>query len=288
MRRDDQRRGELVAGARPGDLLLGLGGQPAGLRAELGEDVLHAGEVGLGLGELLLGLAAAALVAADAGDLLEQRPALLGPQRERLVDHPLADEQEGVVGEVRRVEQVDEVAQPDPLAVQEVVVLARPVEPPAELQDAVVDRQQPVGVVEDEGHVGHPEGGPAVGAGEDDVLALAAPQRPALLAERPAQRVGQVALARPVRADDGADPGAELDHRPLGERLEAVEPERQEPGRRGHAGVVSRRPGRAASAAAISADFCERPSPVPRTRPPTATSTRKTFSWSGPVASMSR
>ena len=52
-------------------------------------------------------------MAADAGRLLEQRPALLGPQRERLVDHALADEQERVVGEVAGVEQVDEVAQPD-------------------------------------------------------------------------------------------------------------------------------------------------------------------------------
>ena len=85
---------------------------------------------------------------ADAGDLLEQRPALLRPQRQRLVDHALADEQERVVGEVRGVEQVDEVAQPDPLLVEQVVVLAGAVQPPAELQDLEVDRQQAVGVVE--------------------------------------------------------------------------------------------------------------------------------------------
>ena len=94
-------------------LLLGLRGQPPRLRPQLGEDVLDPGEVRLGLGQLLLGPAAPPLVAPDAGDLLEQRPPLLGPQRERLVDHALADEQERVVGEVRRVEQVDEVAQPD-------------------------------------------------------------------------------------------------------------------------------------------------------------------------------
>ena len=75
--------------------------EPPRLRPQLGEDVLDAGEVRLGLGQLLLGLAPAALVAPDAGDLLEQRPALLGPQRERLVDHALADEQERVLGEVR-------------------------------------------------------------------------------------------------------------------------------------------------------------------------------------------
>ena len=100
----------------PGGLLLGLGGQPAGLRPELAEDVLDAGQVGLGLDQLLLGPPPPSLVAADAGDLLEQRPALLRPEGEGLVDHALADEQEGVVGEVGRVEQVDEVAEPDPAA----------------------------------------------------------------------------------------------------------------------------------------------------------------------------
>ena len=285
---DDEGGSELVAGRRPGDLLLGLGGEPAGLRPELGEDVVDAGQVELGLGELLLGLPSPALVAAHAGDLLEQRPALLGSERERLVDHPLADEQEGVVGEVGRVEQVDEVAQADPLLVQQVVVLARPVQPATQLEDAVLDRQQPVAVVQDEGDVGHPDRGAPVGPGEDDVLALAAAQRPALLAEGPAERVGEVALARPVGADDRADPRPELDDRSFRKRLEAVEPQGEEPGRRRHAGAVSRRPGRAASAAAISADFCERPSPTPRTRPPTDTSTRKTFSWSGPIASTSR
>ena len=152
---EQERRGQLLAGVRAGRLLLGLGGEPARLRPELGEDVLDPGEVRLGLGELLLGLAPAPLVAADAGDLLEQRPPLLGPERERLVDHALADEQERVVGEVRRVEQVDEVAQPDPLLVEQVVVLAGAVQPAAELEDPEVDRQQAVGVVEDEGDVGH-------------------------------------------------------------------------------------------------------------------------------------
>ena len=206
-----QPSGQLVAGVRPAGLLLGLGGQPAGLRPELAQDVLDAGQVGLGLGQLLLGPAAAALMAANPGDLLEQRPAFLWPEGQRLVDHALADEQEGVVGEVGRVEQLDQVPQPDPTAIQQVVVLARPIQPPAELQDLVVDRQQAVGVVEDEADVGHAQGRSLVRAGEDDVLGLAAAQGPALLPERPAQAVGEVALARAVRSDDGADARPELD-----------------------------------------------------------------------------
>ena len=141
-----------------------------------------------------------------------------------------------------RVEQVDEVPEPDPLLVQEVVVLAAAVEPPAELQDRVVDRQQPVAVVEDERHVGHPERRALLGAGEDHVLRLAAAEGPALLAERPAQGIREVALARAVRPDDRADPGPELDDRPLRERLEALEPEGEETGGRASSPSAARGP----------------------------------------------
>ena len=167
-----QRARELVGGGLAGRLLLGLGGQPPGLRPELAEDVLGPGQVRLGLDELLLGTTSPALVAADPGHLLEQRPPLLGAQRQGLVDHALPDEQERVVGEVRGVEQVDQVAQPDPALVEEVVVLARAVQPAAELEHLEVDRQQPVGVVEDERDVRHALGGALVRAGPDDVLGL--------------------------------------------------------------------------------------------------------------------
>ena len=171
--REEQRADQLVGRGLARRLLLGLRREPAGLWPELAEDVLDPGEVRLRLDQLLLGAAAAALVAADAGDLLEQRPPFLGPQRERLIDHALADEQERVVGQVRRIEQVDEVAQPDPALVEQVVVLARAVEPPPELEDLEVDRQQAVGVVEDERDVGHPLRRALLRAGPDDVLRLA-------------------------------------------------------------------------------------------------------------------
>ena len=101
---EDDRRGELVTGREASRLLLGLDRQPSDLRSELGDDVLDPREVRLGLDELLLGPSATTLVAPDAGDLLEQRATFLGPEGEGLVDHPLADEQEGVVGEVRAIE----------------------------------------------------------------------------------------------------------------------------------------------------------------------------------------
>ena len=289
---------ELVADRRASRLLLGLGGQPASLWPQLGDDVLDAGEVRRRLGQLVLGLAAATLVAPDAGDLLEQRAALLGPHGQRLVDHALADEQEGVVGEVGGVEEVDEVAQPDALLVQQVFVLAGAIQPPPELQDLEVDRQQAVAVVDDEGHVGHALRRALLRAGPDHVLGLARAERAALLAERPAERVGEVALAAAVRADDRADPAAELDVRALGERLEAVQAKGEQPRRRrpgavavaavtlvvpvalvGHAILPGGRSCSIASAAAaVSATRRDGPSPEPIISPSTQTSIRNDFS----------
>jgi hypothetical protein len=47
--------------------------------------------------------------------------------------------------------------------------------------------------------------------------------------QRPAEGVGEVALAGAVGPDDGVDAGDELDDGPLGERLEALQTERLEP-----------------------------------------------------------
>src|SRR5439155_627351 len=71
MSREDEGLGQLFAGRQARRLLLRLGREPAGLRPELAEDVLDAGEVRLRLDELVLCLAPPPLMATDAGDLLE-------------------------------------------------------------------------------------------------------------------------------------------------------------------------------------------------------------------------
>ena len=221
-----------------------------------------------------------------AGHFLEEGAALFRPQGQGLVDHALADEEESVLRQVGRVEQVDQVAQANTLAIHEVVVLTRAIQAPAELELGEVQRDQPVGVVEDERHVGHPEGGPALRPGEHDVLGAPRPDRAALFAERPTQGVGEVAFARPIRADDGVDSGRKLDERPVGEGLEALQAERDKASRLAHDGPgsgpptrtgglpVSRPRGapRAASAAAVWAARREPPVPVPITSPATVTS----------------
>ena len=129
-----------------------------------------------------------------------------GPKRQGLVDHALADEQERVVGQVGRIEQVDEILEPDPLAVEQVVVLAGAVEPPAQLQDPDSPPAARLSELSStRRHIGHAERRPPIRAGEDHVLRLARPERATLLAEGPAERIGEVALARAIRSDDGAD-----------------------------------------------------------------------------------
>ena len=122
--RGQQAFGQLAAGRPTRFELLCLGGQPACLRTQLGKHVADALEVRLGLAELCLRLPPTPLVAAHSGGFLEQRAALLGAQRERLVDHALADEQKGVVGQVAGVQQLDEIPQPDPLPIEQVLALA--------------------------------------------------------------------------------------------------------------------------------------------------------------------
>ena len=298
MRVQEHGRRELIRRRSTTRLLLRLGGQPSRLRSQLGHDVLDAREVRLRFDQLILGPSTTPFVTPHARDLLEQRPPFLRSKRERLVDHPLADEQERVVGEMPGVEQVDEVAQADPLLVQQVVVLTRAVQAPPELEDRVVDRQQAIGVVDHERDVGHALRRAPVRPGPDDVLGLARPEGASLLPQGPAQGVGEVALARAVRPHHGADPAAELDVGPFGERLEPLEPECEQAGRGrpvwtvrsvpAHAPMDSERSAAqsrsiASEAAAVSAVRRDGPSPTPRATPSTLTSIRKVRSWSGPV-----
>lgn len=104
MGRGHERRREIGGRDAPGRFLLHLLSQAPRLRAQLSQDVADPGKVRLRLDQLRLSLAPPTLVTAHARHLLEQRTALLGPQGERLVDHALADEQEGVVRDVGGVE----------------------------------------------------------------------------------------------------------------------------------------------------------------------------------------
>ena len=84
---------------------------------------------------------------------------------------------------------------------------------------------QPAGrVVEGDGGRSHACLGAMLGPGEDHVFGLLAAQETiGLFAEHPAQRVGDVRLARAVRPDNGSDAFAELELHAGGEGFVSVQ-----------------------------------------------------------------
>ena len=91
---------------------LGLALERAQLAAHLAEQVLDAQQVGLGGVEPALGLLLALAELEDAGGLLDDRPALLGPGVEHRVDLALADDHVLLAADAGVGEQLLHVEQP--------------------------------------------------------------------------------------------------------------------------------------------------------------------------------
>jgi hypothetical protein len=160
----------------------------------------------------------------DAGGLLDERPPVLRTPGEDGVELPLPDDDVHLPADAGVAEQFLDVEQAHLVAVDLVLALAGAVHTAGDRHLGVLDRQGAVGVVDGQRHLGTAQRGAAGGAGEDDVLHLAAAQAlGALLAEDPRDRVDDVGLARAVRADDGGDPGLEPERRGGREGLEALE-----------------------------------------------------------------
>jgi hypothetical protein len=122
------------------------------------------------------------------------------------------------------LEHVDEAAL---RAVEPVLAVAVAVEPAQDRDLAHRQIDRAVAVVEHELDLGRRPRLHALAAAEDDVLhRLAAHRQRRLLTHRPQDGVGDVRLARAVRAHHHRHARAELELRPVGEGLEALERER--------------------------------------------------------------
>ena len=188
--------------------------------------------------ELALRLRALLLVARDPRGLLDEDAPLPRLGREHVVEALLVHEGIRLGVDAGSGEEVLDVAQTAHVAVQQVLALARPIEPAGHRDLAPRNLQLPV-VVEDEAHLGHPDRLARGRAVEDHVLHLVAPQGlGALLPERPADGVGDIGLAAPVGADDAGHPGEDLHFGLVGEGFEAVDEYRREP----HSSGRQRRP----------------------------------------------
>ena len=129
------------------DELPGLGCLPFhGAQAALGAGQLLArhGEVRIGALELAFGLDPPLLVAGDSGRLLEDRAALLRRGHQHRVDLPLLDDRVRIRPDARVQEQIADVPEPGPLAVDEVLARAVAVQSAFDLDVIGVDRQPAV------------------------------------------------------------------------------------------------------------------------------------------------
>ena len=149
-----------------------------------------------------------------------------GPALQHLVELALADDDVHLPAEAGVGQQFLDVEQPAVVAVDRVLALPGPEQQAADRHLGVVDRQGAVAVVDGERDLGPAERRAAGGAGEDDVLHLAAAQRlDALLAHHPGEGVDHVGLARPVGPDHAGDARLEAQGGGRGEGLEAAQGE---------------------------------------------------------------
>ena len=293
----------LQTGVDVGGLSLAL--QRTQATAGLALDVEGPVEVLLGALQLQLRAPAALPVPTEARRLLDQEAAVAGLGVDDLLDPSLADHRVHLAAEVGVRERLDHVDQPAARPVQPVLALAVAVQPAPDrdLRKRSVGR---VGVIEHHLDLGVAARRLPVAAGEDHVLhGLPADRQRALLTERPQHGVGDVRLSAAVRPHDHADPWGEDQPGALREGLEALDRDRAQmhevalrPGRlavesdglsdcdlrRGEVVSYRCRRSSASAAAACSAAFLLRPSPLPITSASTAAATSKRRSWGGPAS----
>ena len=233
-------RGEIELGdarTQPGDLVHELlcalrRGRLQRKRAQalphFGLDVARALDLNPDAVQLQLGAVPPALELAEAGGLLDELASLLRLRREYRLDLALADDRVHRAAESDVGEQLDEVGAPDLRLVDEVLALAASVQPPGDRDLGEVELAEIAAlVVEDELDLAAVGGRAALGAVEEDVVGLLGSQLGrGQRAGRPHDRVGDVGLARAVRADDHGDAGLQLQLEAVRERLEAAQAER--------------------------------------------------------------
>ena len=121
-------------------------------------------------------------------------------------------------------QQLVNVAQARGFAVDVVFALAGAIIAPGDADLGRFDAQRAVLIVEHQRRLGKADRRALLRAAEDHVLHLDAPQRArALLAQHPADRVGDIGFAAAVRADDRGDVAAELQDGFVGERFEPLD-----------------------------------------------------------------
>ena len=192
--------------------------------ALLFEDVGKAGNVDIGLLEPSQRTITPAAMLRDTCGFFDDGAVLIGTSVEDVPDLALAHEDVLVAADTTVGQQLVEVEESARRAVEQVLRCPVAIEPAGHRDLVEIERQETVGVVERERHLGATEPRAGRSAGEDDIVhLLGAQRRGRLSAHHPRERVEQVGLPRAVRPDHDVHPGVELEAGAVGERLEAGE-----------------------------------------------------------------
>ena len=180
--------------------------QAAQSRGNLVDNVIHPQQVRASFLQAREGVGPLGLVQRNARRLLKQRPPGVRAQTQDRIHQPLADDRVGAPRQPRLGQQLPDVPQAHPAAVQQVFVLPRAVGAPGNRHLGKVDGQPAVGVIQGQGRRSHAQPCPLRATGKDHVLRALSPQRAiALFPQHPANGIGDVALTAAVRPDDGRD-----------------------------------------------------------------------------------
>ncbi len=193
-------------------------------RVDLSQHILQAGEILIHPIQAAQGLLALALELADARRLLEQKATILGAGLQQAVHLALLHHRVGVDADTGVHEELTDILQPAAVAIEQIFALARAVQLAADGHFRHVGRQATHVVDEGQGDLGM-RGRPSIlGPVKNDIHHVAAAQMPRIqLAQHPADRIDDVALATAIGAHDRGDARAKLEGGLVGEGLEAVE-----------------------------------------------------------------
>ena len=201
---------------------LGLKGTDAGL--EFREDVSQTDEVFLSPVQTPDGVCAAVTEVGDARGFLEHIAPAAGLAGDHVGDLALGDHGVAVPAEAGVHEQLVDVLQTDLFPVDAVFRLARAEIAPGDRDFLLVVGQRAVRVVEPQRDFRVPQGTALVRAAEDDVFHFRAAQvLRGLLAEDPADRVGNIRFSGAVRAHDRRHTAVEFQHGLVREGLETLQ-----------------------------------------------------------------